>query len=468
MSEHHINHTIEKLKAVHAFRELPEPQLAWLLTKSKVVTYLAGDKIFNKNTPFTNMRVVLEGTIAISLEQKGHYREIARIEAGEITGILPYSRADRHVGAGVAAKPTVILELHKEHFPEMIQFHHELVEALVHNMISRVREYSQIRHHDEKLLSLGKLSAGLAHELNNPSSAMIRSARELKKNVRTAPSAVLRIVSAGLSAQQMKAVNALLLAKIEQQHASESISLMQKTAQIDEMADWLESHGLEDGYGIAETLFECQFTVAELVALLDTISEDHVAAVVGWMNDVLTSEKLVQDIDDAAARIADLVNAVKTYTHLDKAPDKQPTEIRQGLTSTLTMLNHKLKSKNIQVELNVPDEVPGIHAFIGELNQVWTNIIDNAIDAMDKDGKLEITAARDGESVLVTIADNGCGISEEHQAHIFDPFFTTKSVGEGTGLGLDIVHKIIQHHNGYIKVSSRPGRTEFRISLPIK
>ena len=459
---------LDQLKAVEAFKNLPEAQLKWLVERGRIEEYDAGGKIFSKNDPFNSMRIVLDGMISIRLEQKGQYREFGRVETGGITGILPYSRAGQHIGSGIAAKRTVVLSLHKRHFPEMIRLHHEMVEALVHIMISRVREYSKIRHHDEKLMSLGKLSAGLAHELNNPSSAIVRSARELKQNLRTAPDKLKSVISTTLSPQQMDAVNDILLAKVERDDAQRNLTLMEKNARIDELAEWLEDHGIEDGLGIAETLNEHDFSAGELETILDTVSSDYFPQVVEWMDNGLTTEKLVQEIEDAATRITVLVNSIKTYSHLDQAPDKQPSNIRQGLTSTLTMLNHKLKNKNIQVDLDLPDDLPNINAFVGELNQVWTNIIDNAIDAMEKDGKLQISVVKDGESVLARIKDNGQGIPAEFQSRIFDPFFTTKGVGEGVGLGLNIVYKIIQHHNGDIKVISEPGRTEFRICIPIK
>jgi signal transduction histidine kinase len=462
-----VDEVLRLLKNIGTFEGVPETQLKWLIEKGTLREFDPGDKIINKGSAIDSMLVILEGAMSLRFEQKGQYREIMRIEKDGITGSLPYSRATNARGFGIAGEKTMVLSLDKKHFPEMIQLHHEMVEALVHFMTSRVREFSRIQYHDEKLISLGKLSAGLAHELNNPASAMVRSAQALKKRLRAVPEKFKRVISMRLSPEQVDAVNDILFAKVREDAADHALSLVEKTALVDALTDWLEEHGVDEGYDIAETLADCGFTEDDLKAILAAVSGDYLPPVIEWLDNVLNTEKLVQEIEDASLRIAGLINSIKSYSHMDQAPDKQPCNIRKGVSSTLTMLNHKLKAKNVQVIVGIPDDLPDINAFVGELNQVWTNLIDNAIDAMQQNGVLEIAAESAGESARVKIIDNGSGIPEEIQSQVFDPFFTTKSVGEGTGMGLDIVQKIIQNHKGDIRFDSRPGRTEFRITLPI-
>jgi len=333
-------------------------------------------------------------------------------------------------------------------------------------MTTRVREFTKIQQQQEKMMSLGKLSAGLAHELNNPSSAMARSASELKKHLGALPEKFKSVISIKMTEEQIDAVNDIMFNKIEQ--AGElRLSLSQKTEIEDDIAEWLEEHGFEDGYELASTFAEFGFTEDDFEEILDHVNERDAPPVIEWMQNVLTTENLVNDIQSAAVRIADLVSSIKSYTHMDRGTDMEVVNLKDGIENTLKMLNHKLKQKQIDARLNIGESVPGILGRIGSLNQVWTNIIDNAIDAMSQGGKLEITIEKEGDHVSVCIQDDGKGIPAEIQSQVFDPFFTTKKIGEGTGMGLDIVQRIITNHKGQIKLTSQSGQTKFTFYFPI-
>jgi len=318
------------------------------------------------------------------------------------------------------------------------------------------------------MMALGKLSAGLAHELNNPSAAVIRSAQELKKHLSNVPENFKSVIKIKATDAEVDQINDFLFSKIKN-HVETELSMMEKSGREDELAAWLESNNVSNGYDIAEIFTEYNFQVDDFESLKKIIRSEDRPAVINWLSQMLITEKLVTDIEEASRRINTLVCSVKGYTHMDQAPEKQLTDIKPGVVNTLIMLGHKLKKNNIQLIKSFPDDLPKAHIYVSDLNQVWTNIIDNAIDAMEgrPDSKLEIKASKDRDFIVVSIIDNGPGIPSDIQDKIFDPFFTTKPIGKGTGLGLEVVQQIIHHHNGKIEVYSQPGRTEFKICLPI-
>ena len=234
------------------------------------------------------------------------------------------------------------------------------------------------------------------------------------------------------------------------------------------MAEWLQHQDVPDNYALAETFVDAGLTLPELAEIQETLNGAHLAEVLEWMANTLNTEKIICDIQASGKRISELVNAVKTYSHMDRGQDKEKTDLHQGIVSTLTMLSHKLKEKNIQVEKDFQLPLPPVAAYVSELNQVWTNLIDNAIDALPTNGKITIATRQEGDWVKVTVADNGAGIPAEHLNQIFEPFFTTKPVGKGSGLGLDIVNKIMMHHNAQINVTSEPGNTIFALLFPVE
>jgi len=317
-------------------------------------------------------------------------------------------------------------------------------------------------------MALGKLSAGLAHELNNPSAAIVRSAQELKKALATAPKKFKRVIKIQTNEGTVDKLNKFVQQKI-QDKGKVKLTMLEKGDRECDLRSWMEEQiGVIADEG-PDILADFNFTEDELTEIKSWFRLEDVAPVIEWIEQVLLTESLVNDIEEASRRINTLVTSVKGYTHMDQAPEKQKTDIHTGIRNTLTMLNHKLKKAGIKVIEDFNHNPPEANILVSEMNQVWTNLIDNALDAMEgRPGSvLEICSERHREFIWVCIIDNGPGIPDEVKDRIFDPFFTTKAIGKGTGLGLEVVRQIVLQHDGKVDVTSVPGRTEFKVCFPI-
>ncbi|MCG8320842.1 MAG: hypothetical protein MI921_15170 [Cytophagales bacterium] len=282
--------------------------------------------------------IIFQGKFSIKVEQGSQFRNVGGFEPYSITGMLPYSRAVAARGYADSIGDSEVLRLHKDHFRFMITHHEELTTALVHIMSTRIRSFTKLEQQNDKMMALGKLSAGLAHELNNPSAAVVRSARILKKHLSLLPRNFKNVIKIRMSDEQVDSVNNLLFTKIEE--GVKSLTLMEKTELEDEIAEWLEQQGMEDGYEMAENFADFGFNGDDLQLISDQVPEVDMLPVINWINQNLTTEKLVNEIGEASQRINDLVRSVKSYTHMDRAPEKQPVDIHEGINNTLTMLNH--------------------------------------------------------------------------------------------------------------------------------
>lgn len=462
----HPLQSIDQLSQIEAFEDVPADQLEWLVRQSQCLNFDGGEFLFEKDQAADHFYVVLEGCFTIYFFQNGQKNVVSQMETGDLGGVLPYSRMTEARGYCQADEPSKVLALHRDHFPEMIRDHHELTSALVHQMTNRVRSFTRSRLQDEKLLSLGKLSAGLAHELNNPASAIVRSSQALTSHLKLLPGNFKRVIRIRMTDQEVDVVNDLLFRRIEEYEPG-TLGLMERSDREDELTEWLEDHGFEDGMEIAENLVEFGFSMEDVECILEKTGPEHFPPVIAWVDNNLTTEKMVCEIAEASGRIAELVQSIKGYTHMDRAKDRQAVPVAEGIRSTLTMLAHKVKQNKVQVEEDFAADLRDLHGFPGEINQVWTNIIDNALDALEENGgTLKIRAFNDREFVRVQIEDNGPGIPEDDQSRVFDPFFTTKEMGKGTGMGLDIVQKIVLNHQGRVKVDSQPGKTVFDLCFP--
>jgi len=459
---------LEELKKVPEFKLVPKDQLQWLSEKGILHTFQDGDKIFAKGDEILGFNIVFKGGVNLKFVQAGTLRDLGMYEPGEILGRLPYSRMGLAIGEGFAVSETILFFLHKDLFPELVSNCYTITEVLVHNMTDRVRDFTKQQLQNDKMMALGKLSAGLAHELNNPSAAVVRSASELKRLLSNVPENFKAVIKIRASDKEVDNLSNLVTSKIEACQMK-PLSLKEKIAAEDQVTAWLEENNINDAYELVETFAEFGVKKPDLDNIKLWTRTEDIFPVLGWVNQVLNTEKLLSNIEEAAKRINVLVTSVKGYTHMDQAPEKQKTDIHLGIRNTLTMLNHKLKKNNVKLIENFQENLPEAKIFVSEMNQVWTNIIDNAIDAMEDhpNSTLEIKTEEDRESIIVRIIDNGPGISADIQNKIFDPFFTTKPVGKGTGLGLEVVQQIISQHNGKITVKSVPGRTEFEICFPI-
>src|ERR1700678_2224506 len=444
------------------FADLPDDQIDWFISQSQELHLKPGDTYLRVGSPADAMFVILEGQLQVKGELNGETVAF-ELEPGDVTGVLPFSRMKQFSVGGRAITESHALKFPASLFPELIQKMPELTQRLVGLMSDRIRETTRLEQQRDRLASLGKLSAGLAHELNNPASAAKRAVSQLRDILKKIRDASLELGKRDLSPDQKSEIEKLEASFTQQDVVPpDALTISDLEDQIDSL---LRSHGQNDLWMLAAGLARRDIkpeVVESLFAKLD--GETARAALVRIAASVEVAS-LVHEIESSTSRISDLVGAIKEYTHMDQAP-VQNVDIVRSLETTLTILNHKLK-QGVAVHRDYGRVPLLVNSFGSELNQVWTNIIDNAIDSMHGKGELRVRTYRDDGCVVVEIGDNGPGIPEEVQAHIFEPFFTTKGVGEGTGLGLDTVQRIVKKHRGNIHVSSKPGDTRFQVWLPL-
>jgi len=451
-----------ELLRVPVFADLPDDQIAWFISQSQEMNLKAGDVYSRQGDPADAMFVILEGQLQGRGELGGE-TFVFDLEPGDVTGLLPFSRMKRFTVSGRAVTDSHALRFPASLFPDLVQKMPELTKRLVGLMSDRIRETTRLEQQRDRLASLGKLSAGLAHELNNPASAAKRAASQLRQMLTKIRNASLELGKRDLSPAQK--------AEIEKLEASftqpdvvppDPLTVSDLEEQIDSL---LRSHGQNDLWLLAAGLARRNIKPEVVESLFAILDGDTARAALVRIAASVEIASLVHEIESSTSRISDLVGAIKEYTHMDQAPVLNVDVVR-SLETTLTILNHKLK-QGVAVQRDYQQLPLLVNSFGSELNQVWTNIIDNAIDAMHGKGELRVRTYQQDGCVVVEIADNGPGIPEEVQPHIFEPFFTTKGVGEGTGLGLDTVQRIVKKHRGNIQVTSKPGDTRFQVWLPL-
>lgn len=459
--------TVNDLLAIEVFKDVPENQLQWMIDRSSHYELQEGDLMSRPGEPLSGTHVIFTGRVELYRVQNNTKHIIAELTPGTVTGILPFSRGKIGIAYGVCLANTQIMTFPKELLRDLVTAHYELTQALVIVMTSRVREFTELEQQNEKMMALGKLSAGLAHELNNPAAAIVRSSASLKEHLLMQPDAFKSLLSIHLSHEEIDLINEKMLRLLNNTNRP-VLSMMKRSEKEDDILDWLDSNNIVGCDDIADNLVEFGVEQDDLEELKSKINHDDLSPVLTWINNSLTTERMVADIEEASKRIAQLVGSVKSFTHMDRGGEREFVDIHVGIRNTLIMLNYKLKKSNIKVSEDFDLSLPPVKAMVGELNQVWTNLIDNAIDALESTANPELTmiTRRDKEFVKVSICDNGPGVPEDIRTKIFDPFFTTKSVGKGTGLGLDVVTRIVRQHHGTVTLQSEPGRTEFVVCFP--
>jgi signal transduction histidine kinase len=451
-----------ELRRVPVFADLPDDQLDWFISQSQELRFSAGETYVRQGDPADAMFVILEGDMQARGEISGETIAVS-LKSGDVTGMLPFSRMKQATITGRAVTNSRILRFPTSLFPDLIQKMPELTKRLVGLMSDRIREVTRMEQQRDRLASLGKLSAGLAHELNNPASAAKRATAQLRDVLKRIKDASHELGSRDLMPAQKTEIMALEASLLQRNEPPpDALTVSDLEEQIDSL---LRSHGQNDLWQLAADLARKNVKPGELESLFGTLDPDSARAALVRISASLEIASLLNEIESSTARISDLVSAIKEYTYMDQAP-LQNVDIVKSLETTLTILNHKLK-KGVVVRRDYQRVPFLVNSFGSELNQVWTNIIDNAIDAMGGKGELRIRTYRDDICVVVEIGDNGPGISSEVKAHIFEPFFTTKGVGQGTGLGLDTVQRIVKKHRGNIQVDSKPGDTRFQVWLPL-
>ena len=451
-----------ELLRVPAFADLPDDQIAWFISQSQELHLKAGEAYSRQGDPADAMFVILEGRLQGRGELAGE-TVVFDLEPGDVTGVLPFSRMKQFSVGGRALTDSRAVRFPASLFPELVQKMPVLTQRLVGLMADRIRETTRMEQQRDRLASLGKLSAGLAHELNNPASAAKRAASQMREILKKIRDASLELGRRDLSPTQKS--------EIEKMEASftqpdvippDALTVSDLEDQIDSL---LRSHGQNDLWMLAAGLARRNIKPAVVESLFANLDADTARAALVRIAASVEIASLLHEIESSTSRISDLVGAIKEYTHMDQAPVLN-VDVVKGLETTLTILNHKLK-QGVAVQRDYQAVPLLVNSFGSELNQVWTNIIDNAIDAMHGKGELRVRTYSDDRCAVVEITDNGPGIPDEVLPHIFEPFFTTKGVGEGTGLGLDTVQRIVKKHRGNIQVSSKPGETRFQVWLPL-
>ncbi|HEU4794177.1 MAG TPA: ATP-binding protein [Pyrinomonadaceae bacterium] len=460
---------VEALRRIRVFADLPDDQLQWFAGNTEDVRFAPGEVLFEKGAPADVLVIYLEGEVHAYRDDQAHDGYVYIGRAGEpnteVSGMLPFSRMKEWSATGRAVTDIRVLRFPVSLFPELLQRMPELVQRLVGLMSDRVRDVTVADQQRDKLIALGKLSAGLAHELNNPAAGATRAANDLILVLNELREADLRLCQHEFTPEQEAAISSFEINAIEHTTTTQPLNSLEQSDREDVLATWLEGHGIADPWKYSNNLVEAGIDAEKLDKMLGNVDAGAIADLLARINAQLAAAKLAREIKTATARISELVGAIKEYSYMDQA-SIQEVDVHRGLESTLLILKYKLRKKNIELTREYGDDLPRIKAYGSELNQVWTNLIVNAIEAMPEGGKLKVRTRREPTDVMIEIRDSGAGIPESVKTHIFEPFFTTKAVGEGTGLGLDTVARIVRKHRGNIRFESKPGDTCFQVRLP--
>ena len=471
----------DELRTLFLFESLGPKQLSWLSERGTVEQRTTSQAVYREGEDATCFFVLLDGTISMTRSVENTEVETVRsnqrgIYAGATQAFVGRATVERYPNSLIAVTNCTFWTIEASEFGEAIRSWFPMAMHLLEGVTIGLRSGQALIGQRERLLSLGRLSAGLTHELNNPAAAAVRATSTLRERVSKMRRKLAHLAKADVDADALIALTELQetaverlvkLAAVPDSDATKMTPMEVGDAE-DEISDWLDDHEVADAWDLAPTLVAAGVDTGWLDEIADTVSAELLSDGIHWVAYALDTEQLMIEIEDSTERISTLVGAARQYSQMDRAAH-QDVDIREGLKSTITMLHHKIKhAGNITLVKELATDLPTIPAHPAELNQVWTNLIDNAIQAMPDGGTLTVRTAREGDHVLVEIGDTGAGVPQELQQKIFEPFFTTKPVGEGTGLGLDISYRVItQRHGGDLRVVSVPGDTRFQVRLPL-
>jgi signal transduction histidine kinase len=452
---------IENVAPLHG---LPFEDRLWLAQHGEEVIAQPGEILFEEGTIADRMILILKGEIHVR-RHSGGPMELFIGRAGQMTGLLPFSRMKTSGGQGFAVSPVWALLIHKSLFPEMLQAIPSMAQRVVSTLLDRVREVTRIEQQAEKLAALGKLAGNLAHELNNPASAAQRAASSLVLELRANRQNRFKLVNLCLSEQQIEAIEAWERRVLSRPTQAATQSATALIAQEEAIRTWLGTLGCSEPWEVAPQLAEQGITLADLDEFRAILGPNETCVSLQFFARYLRSSRSAETLVHSTARIFDLISAVKTYSYMDRAPILD-IDVPAGLEATLQMFQSRMTG--VEVIRDYQPGLPTISAYGSELNQVWTALIENALEALGNKGELRLACRLEADMLLVEIWDSGPGIPPELQDRIFEPFFTTKPPGQGLGLGLDNAMRIVRKHRGHLSVHSDPGSTCFRVRLPLE
>jgi signal transduction histidine kinase len=456
----------EYLRRHPLFEGLSEGDLDQLFDMAGVRDLEAGATLMREGEPGDTMYLILSGEVEVSKLQGDQDQVIATRGVGEVVGEMALLEHAPRSATVRAIAPSRLLVIDQGAFNTLLSCSTSAAPTILHTVVTRLRNLESLLMQQEKLAGLGTMAAGLAHELNNPAAAIRRSSAQLAGAITALEDTASSLAHLPFTPEQAAAIAALRARSTQLAEPGARLDPRNATALEDEFEPWLEAHGVEAAYEAAPTLVASGWTLADLEAHLAPLSPEHVPVVLSYVTASATARVLLSETHMGAEAISAIVGSVKRYTYLDQAP-VQTVDVHEGLEATLTMLRHKLRD-GIEVIRDYGTDLPLVEAHGSELNQVWTNLIDNAVDALGGEGRITIRTSCTGREVAVEIHDDGPGIPDDVLPRLFDPFFTTKAVGSGTGLGLHIAYTIVvRRHRGQIGVQSKPGDTCFRVTLPV-
>ncbi len=458
---------LQDLRKSPLFQGLSDDELQKLMDMAEPVPLRAGDILIRQGEPGDSAYVVMKGDFEVQKQTGQSLIKIDVRNPGDVVGEMALlSRGPRNATL-IAKTDGEVLRIPQEAFEQLLQSSTTAAMAVLHWVISRLTQNESLLHQQEKMAALGTMSAGLAHELNNPAAAAQRSASQLRDSQSRWLTLTHQIESAAIQQGKTDWLDDFMQEATRRFDEPLKLDALERIDLVDQLQSWLEANGVETAWELAPAMVNYGWQAEPLEQLKSDLSPSLFALAIHWLGLCCLMMGLLSEVLQTTERISQIVHAVKSYTYLDQAPLLE-VDVHEGLENTLIILQHKLK-KGVTVKREYSPDLPRIEAYASELNQVWTNIIDNAVDAMNGRGEIRIKTYEEDHHVVIEIADNGPGIPEDIRSRVFDPFFTTKAPGHGTGLGLHISHDIIANrHHGLLTVDSKPGETKFRAVLPVR
>jgi len=459
------------LRKVPLFAEMPDSDLQSMCQIVREVHLKAGETLFEQGEEGDSAYIIQNGIVDIIKKSEGRDILLVARGPGEVFGEIALL-TDQPRTAGVRARTDVdLIAIGRDDLRNLLQISPSAAASMFEIVLSRYQNTQNMLRQSEKMAQLGTFTAGIAHELNNPSAAVQRSADHLNTALFESARTFMRLVREGLTEHQQEVLEPYVKLVQERARSMPELDGLARSDREAELEEWLIGHGIESAWECATTLVNLNFTNEQLDEMAAEFGDEHLATILDWLNNNYTIFNLLEELQQGAARISDIVKSIKSYTYLDQAPVVR-YNVQKGLEETLMILRHKLKG-DIKVARDYAAGLPEIEARGSELNQVWTNIIDNAADALHSGptagATITLRTRMESNWIVVTVEDNGPGIPPDALPNIFDAFYTTKPIGQGTGLGLDISYNIVvAHHKGDIRVTSKPGETRFEVWLPIQ